>query len=238
MKKQKTLLIVVLIVAIIMVGLYLAMGIISGQKEKTGDDVKAIAMLTEMKDVTYVQYKNLEGTVTLAKTESTWKCEENAELELVDVYVDEKVAVLGNIEGTLVEDAKKAECGLEEPVYALTVKNTEKEVKLVLGVNEEGYCYAMLDGKSEIYKITEDVIYVLNMSADNFAESDGDVYSYLQDTQEETQDEALVGEDVVTGNDVVEETAPETTGDSTTEDTVIEDTAAEQTIIEDSTTEE
>ena len=84
MKKQKTLLIVVMIVAIAMVGLYLAMGLMSGKEEKTGDDVKAVPMLTDMEDVTYVQYKNAEGTVTLAKTDDAWKCEENAELELVD----------------------------------------------------------------------------------------------------------------------------------------------------------
>lgn len=201
MKKQKTLLIVVLIVAIAMVGLYLAMGLMKGQEEKTGDDAKVVAMLTEMENVTYIQYKNAEGTVTLAKTDDAWKCEENAELELVDGYIDEKAAELGKIEGTLVEDAKKADCGLEAPVYALTVKNAEKEVKLVLGVNEEGYCYAMLDGKSEIYEISEDVIEILNMSADNFAEPDGDVYSYLQDGSEEP----MVEEDALTGDDIVED---------------------------------
>jgi hypothetical protein len=201
MKKQKTLLIVVLIVAIAMVGLYLAMGLMKGQEEKTGDDAKVVTMLTEMENVTYIQYKNAEGTVTLAKTDEAWKCEENAELELVDGYIDEKAAELGKIEGTLVEDAKKADCGLEAPVYALTVKNAEKEVKLVLGVNEEGYCYAMLDGKSEIYEISEDVIEILNMSADNFAEPDGDVYSYLQDGSEEP----MVEEDALTGDDIVED---------------------------------
>ena len=110
MKKQKTLLIIVLIVAIAMVGLYLAMGLMNGKKEETGDDAKVVAMLTELEDVTYIQYKNVEGTVTFSKTEDAWKCEENAELELVDGYIDEKAAELGNIEGKLVEDAKKAEC--------------------------------------------------------------------------------------------------------------------------------
>lgn len=230
MKKQKTLLIVVLIVAIAMVGLYLAMGIISGQKEETGDDVKTVAMLTELEDVTYVQYKNVEGTVTLAKTDDAWKCEENAELELVDGYIDEKAAELGNIEGKLVEDAKKEDCGLEEPVYALTVKNAEKEVKLVLGVNEEGYCYAMLEGKSEIYEISEDVIEILNMSADSFAEPDGDVYSYLNDGSEEP----MIEDDELIGDDVVEEIIPE----DTVEDTGSEEPATDETLVEEPTTEE
>ena len=221
MKKQKTLLIVVLIVAIAMVGLYLAMGIISGQKKETGDDARTIAMLTEMEDVTYVQYKNVEGMVTLIKTDGAWKCEENAELELVDAYIDEKVAELGKIEGTLVEDVKKADCGLETPAYALTVKNAEKEVKLVLGVNEEGYCYAMLDGKNEIYEIKEDVIEILNMSADSFAEPDGDVYSYLQDESDET----LVEDDELAGDDTVEEIIPE----EVTEDTTTEESTSEET---------
>ena len=230
MKKQKTLLIVVLIVAIAMVGLYLAMGIISGQKEETGDDVKTVTMLTELEDVTYIQYKNVEGTVTLAKTDDAWKCEENAELELVDGYIDEKAAELANIEGKLVEDAKKADCGLEEPVYALTVKNAEKEVKLVLGVNDEGYCYAMLDGKSEIYEIDEDVIAILNMNADSFAEPDGDVYSYLNDGLEEE----MVEEDGMTGDNLVEDIVPE---DTTTEDVITEDTITEDTTTEDTTEE-
>ena len=230
MKKQKTLLIVVLIVAIAMVGLYLAMGLMSDKKEETGDDVKAIAMLTELEDVTYVQYKNVEGTVTLAKTDDAWKCEENAELELVDGYIDEKVAELGKIEGKLVEDAKKAECGLEEPVYALTVKNAEKEVKLVLGVNEEGYCYAMLEGKSEIYEISEDVIEILNMSADSFAEPDGDVYSYLNDGSEEP----MIEEDGMTGADVDEDIIPE----DTVEDTGSEEPITDETLVEEPTTEE
>ena len=230
MKKQKTLLIVVLIVAIAMVGLYLAMGIISGQKEETGDDVKTVAMLTELEDVTYIQYKNVEGTVTLAKTEDAWKCEENAELELVDGYIDEKAAELGNIEGKLVEDAKKEDCGLEEPVYALTVKNAEKEVKLVFGVNDEGYCYAMLDGKSEIYEIDEDVIAILTMSADSFAEPDGDVYSYLNDGSEEP----MVEEDGMADDDLVEDIIPE----DTVEDTGSEEPATDETLVEEPTTEE
>ena len=230
MKKQKTLLIVVLVVAIAMVGLYLAMGIISGQEEKTGDDVKTIAMLTEFEDVTYVQYKNVEGTVTFAKTEDMWKCEENAELKLVDGFVDEKTAELGKIEGKLVADAEKAECGLEESVYTLIVKNEDKEVKLILGVNEEGYCYAMLDGKSEIYEISEDVIEILNMSADGFAEPDGDVYSYLQDESEEP----MIEEEPLTDDDVVEEVIPEDSAeeiipdDTTTEESIPQDTLDEE----------
>jgi hypothetical protein len=102
-------------------------------------------------------------------------------------------------------------------------------VKLVLGVNEEGYCYAMLEGKSEIYKISEDVISFLNMSADNFAEPDGDVYSYLQDTEEEP----LVEEDEIIGDDVVEEVIPEdTTGDTTGEEPITEDVIEEEPITE------
>ena len=230
MKKQKTLLIVVLIVAIGMIGLYLAMGLMNGKQEETGDDAKVVAMLTELEDVTYIQYKNVEGTVTFSKTEDAWKCEENAELELVDGYIDEKAAELGNIEGKLVEDAKKADCGLEEPIYALTVKNAEKEVKLVLGVNDEGYCYAMLDGKSEIYEISEDVIAILNMNADNFAEPDGDVYSYLNDGSEEP----MIEEDGMTGDDLDEDIIPE----DTVEDPVAEEPITDETLVEEPTTEE
>lgn len=229
MKKQKTLLIVVLIVAIAMVVLYLAMGLIGGKEEKTGDDVKAVTMLTDMEDVTYVQYKNAEGTVTLVKTNDTWANEENAELVLVSGYVDEKVAELGKIEGTLVAVAVKADCGLEEPIYALTVKNAETEVKLVVGVSEDGDCYAMVDGKDDIYEIKEDVIDILNMNADDFSEPDGDMYSYYDNLEAET-DTTVEGETEEIGDDVVHE---EATG---TEDIVDESTTTDDTTIEDTTT--
>lgn len=231
MKKQKTLLIVVLIVAIAMVGLYLAMGLISGKEEKTGDDVEKVTMLTDMEDVTYVQYKNAEGTVTFVKNDDTWANEENAELVLVSGYVDEKVAELGKIEGELVADAVKADCGLEEPIYALTVKNSGKEVKLVIGVSEDGVCYAMVDGEDDIYEIDEKVIDILNMNADDFSEPDGDMYSYFENLEEE--DDTLLEEETDgTGEDIVDDTTV------ITDDTVVEDTTVDDTITDDTTTEE
>lgn len=229
MKKQKTLLIVVLVVAIAMVVLYLAMGLMSGKEEKTGDDVKEVTMLTDMEDVTYVQYKNAEGTVTLVKTNDTWANEEDAELVLVSGYVDEKVAELGKIEGTLVADAVKADCGLEEPIYALTVKNADTEVKLVIGVNDDGVCYAMLDGKDDIYEIDEDVVEILNMNADDYAEPDTDMYMYY-DTEDETEDETTEGTDVATDETI--------TTDTTAEDIVVDDTTLEDTTTEDTTSQE
>lgn len=218
MKKQKTLLIVVLIVAIAMVVLYLAIGLISGKEDKTGDDVKEVTMLTDMEDVTYVQYKNVEGTVTLEKKDDVWKSAENSELELIDANVDEKVAELGKIEGELVADAVKAGCGLEEPVYALTIKNAETEVKLVIGVSEDGICYAMEDGKNDIYKIDEDVIIILKMGADDFAELGG-IMSLYSDTLEE---DTMIDEDFEENGDEMETDI--IADDSTTvEDTTIEE---------------
>ena len=84
----------------------------------------------------------------------------------------------------------------------------------------------MLDGKSEIYEISEDVIAILNMNADNFAEPDGDVYSYLNDASEEP----LVEEDGMTEDDLVEDIVPEDTADEepTTDDILAEDTTTEE----------
>ena len=47
MKKQKTILIIVLIVAIATAGVYLAVGLVGEQKEQTGDNVNTIVMLTQ-----------------------------------------------------------------------------------------------------------------------------------------------------------------------------------------------
>ena len=240
MKKQKTLLIVVLIVAIAMVGLYLAMGLMSGKEEKTGDDVKKIPMLTYMDDVTYVQYTSPEGMVTFSKTGDTWKSEDKPELILVDGYVDEKASELGKIEGVLVAEAVKIDCGLEEPAYTLTVKSDDKTVTLFIGVSEDGKYYASIDGKEDIYEIQEKVIDILNLTAEDFSEPDGDMSSYYENLEEEA--ETLIEEDVTeVGDDVATDVIADdstTTEDTTFEDTIVEDTIVEDTTEEDTTVED
>lgn len=219
MKKQKTLLIVVLIVAIAMVGLYLAMGLMSGKEEKTRDNVKGVSMLTDMEDVTYLQYKNPEETVTLVKTDGAWKIEEKPELALLAGYVDEKVAELGKIEGEVVADAVKVDCGLEEPSYTLTVKNEKDTVKIVIGFNENGKYFAMVEGKEDIYEITEKVINILNMNADDYFELAGDVSAYDENLEKEAAtDETATVTDEEVEEDVVDDTTDtEAVDDSATD---------------------
>lgn len=237
MKKQKTLLIIVLIVAVLMVGLYLAMGLMSGKVKKTTNETSKVPMLTNMEDITYVQYKNVEGTVTLVKTDDAWANEENAELELVSGYVDEKVAELGKIEGTLVADAVKADCGLEEAIYTLTVKNAKETVTLVIGVSDDGVFYAQVDGESKIYEIDEEVVQILNMNADDFAQPDDDMYTYYIDTAEqETDEETEYETDDSTGTEI--DTEGTTTDDATTEGTTTDDATTDDTVSDQSTTEE
>ena len=207
MKKQKSLLIIVMA----LVTLCLATGCTRGNDNKTGDDVETISMLTDMKDVTYVQYKNAKDTVTLEQKEGVWTIGERPELTLMEDYVNNKVAELGKIEGKLVADATKAECGLEEPVYALTVKNAETTVNLVIGVSEDDVCYAMVEGKDDIYEIKEDVVDTLNMSADVYsvAGADGSIESSTEEgdmlMEEEMIDESdndleeeIIEEDIIT----------------------------------------
>jgi len=190
MKKQNALLIIVMA----LVTLCLATGCTRGNGNKTGDDVETISMLTDMKDVTYVQYKNAKGTVTLEQKEGVWTIGERPELTLMEDYVNNKVAELGKIEGKLVADAAKAECGLEEPVYALTVKNAKTTVNLVIGVSDDDVCYAMVDGKDDIYEIEEAVVDTLNMSADVYsvAGADGSIEESTEESdvlEEEMFDE-------------------------------------------------
>ena len=217
MKKQKTLLIVVLIAAIAMVGLYLAMGLMAGKEEKTGDDAKAVAMLTDVEDVTYIQYTNLEGTVTLTKPE----------LIMLDEYLDEKAAELGKIEGELIADAVKVDCGLEEPAYTLTLKAGDKTIKLFIGVSEDGKYYASIDGKEDIYEIQEQVINILNLAAEDFKEPDGDMSSYYESLEKES--EILIEEETAENDDVAAEVITEDAG---IEETITEDITEEDTIIE------
>lgn len=195
MKKQKVIGIIALIVAIVAVGVCLLMW---NKGKNANGKADKMMMLTDMKDVTYVQYKNADGTVTLVKEDDVWKSEEKEALVLVGGYVDEKVAGLCNIKGLRVVDATKAQCGLDKPVYALTIKNSQKEVTLVLGVDEDGTCYAMLENKEEIYEVSQDVMEILDMSIENFVAPDEDMHSTIQDEPDET----LMDEDIATNEDV------------------------------------
>lgn len=207
MKKQKTLLIIVLIVAIAMIGLYAVIGFMADKKATAPQ--KSEKMLTELENVTYVQYTNPDATVTLVKTDDKWACEENAELVLVHGFVDEKMEVLAKVEGTHASDVEKADCGLEKPVYTLTIKNAEKTVKLSVGISEDSVVYAMVDGDDSIYEISEDVVEVLDMNAEKYAEPSGDVYSYITDVEEDT---TLEGDDAISEDenmDIIIEEEPE-----------------------------
>lgn len=206
MKKQSILLIAILLMVTFMFGCALS--------DKSSKE-PAEKALTDLENVTYVQYKNAEGTVTFVKAEDKWSCEENAELTLVHAYVDDRVKVLGHIEGTVVENAKKSECGLDEPAYTLTIKNAEKTVKVFIGMNEDYELYAMVDGEDAIYSIHDDVIEVLDMGAEQFAEPSGDVYSYLIDTEEEAliEDEYEESDDIVLEDEPIEELPEEETSE-------------------------
>jgi len=237
MKKQKTLLIVVLFVAIVMVGLYVAMGLMDkGEGKKTTQKTEdSKVMVTDLDGVTYVQYTNPDSTVTLIKAGDLWTSEEQPELELVDGYVEEKVSALSQISGEVVKDAKKADCGLEEPTYTLVLKNVKESVKLYVGYDEDGNYYAMLDGKNEIYAIKDTVVNIMDMDVDSYTEMDDDMSSYYEnmeaedaannvddnevvdDTVVEDPEEGMDDDDTTGSDENPEENPDDTEGDTVTE---------------------
>lgn len=220
MKKQKTLLIVVLIVAIVMVGLYVAMGLMDKGEGKettqTTDDSKV--MLTDLENVTYVQYTNEEGTVTLVKEGELWTSEEEPELVLVEGYVTEKVDALSQISGTIVKDAKKEDCGLDEPIYTLVVDNGTESVKLYIGCDEDGNYCAMIDGKNDIYSIKESVVNILKMNIDSYAEIDDDMTDYYSNLDAESDDTEVESSSEYTVDDTGEELGPDDTTDNSNDE--------------------
>lgn len=214
MKKQKTLLVVVLIVAVVMVALYLAMGLMPEKEKKTSTDTTP--MLTDMSDVTYVEFENEEAKVTFEKVDGGWTCKENAQLELVQGYVDEKIETLAKIEGTLVKDAKKADCGLEKPAYTLVIKDAKETVKLFVGCDENEKTYAMLDGKDEIYEISDKIVDIIGSKAEDFSIQDDDMSKYYITIDEETDETGVVDEatDDATSDIVTDESVDDTDVDA------------------------
>ena len=210
MKKGKVLLIFVVLIAIATIGVYLVIGLQNEKKEAEKDEevkqeeVVENPMLTDMEDVIYIQYKNQESTVTLVKTGIAWGSEDNKDLLLLTGVVEDKVAVLAKIQGTPVTDAVKADCGLETPAYELTVKDQETSVKLFIGVGADGSCYAMIEGKEEVYKIAKDVVDILNMKIDEFVDSEGDEYLSTEEVPEKETSDATEEQ---TSNDTSGDTA-------------------------------
>jgi len=219
MKKQKTLLIFTVIIAIVVIGGYLAIGVVNEKNKNNEEKANSAApveenlMLTDMEDVTYVQYKNAEATVTLERSGVLWTNAEDKEMVLVSGYVDEKVGVLSKIKGTPVTDATKAECGLENPIYALTIKDAENTVQLVIGVSQDGVCYAMVDGGEEIYNIAKEVVDALNTKIEDLAENEDDehidsekpvVDESKDEAAEPTDETSEPTDDAVAGDDEAE----------------------------------
>jgi len=225
MKKQKTLLNFVLIAVTAVVTLCLATGCTRGKTDKIGDDVKTVSMLTDMEDVTYVQYKNAKDTVTLEKKDGVWKSGERPEFTLMEDYVNIKVAELGKIEGKLVTDVVKADCGLEEPVYALTVRNAETTVNLVVGVSEDGVCYAIVDGKDDIYEIKEEIIDTLDMSAEVYAVvgADGTIEVSTEGSDILVEEEIIDEDETIDMEEIIDEDETAGTEEINEEDITIEE---------------
>lgn len=176
---------------ILLLTIILAAGLIGCAKKEEKETAKkeeaAGVFLTDLEDVTYVQYSNPDEKVTLVKDGEVWTSEGEPERKLVSGFVQEKVDVLSKIDGELMKDLVKEDCGLDEPMFALIIKNEKTTVHIFFGFDNDGYCYAMVDGSEDIYKVEDKVANVLNMTIESFAESDGNMAGYYQGLENDAE---------------------------------------------------
>lgn len=187
MKKYKTM-IIFIAVFVVLFGLYFVMGLVN--KSQSQKELEDTIMVTELSNITSVEYTDGETTMSFTKTEGVWTATDNDEINLDSSAVETIVSAVSYIEAVrILEGADELSAyGLEEPTYTITMKTEAgKEVTLYIGNSVDGNYYATTGDKV--------VVYVIGSSAADALEFDITALEAEEEVEEETSTEDTTTEE-------------------------------------------
>lgn len=179
MKKYKTM-VILLVVFVVLLGLYFVMQYVNKLQTDNGQD--ETIMVTELQNLSTMEYTNGETIVSFTNNEGVWALTDNNEINLDSIAVDAIANTLSKVQASRVLSGadELSSYGLEEPVYTITLKTEAgAEVTLYIGNSVEGDYYATTGDLG--------VVYVIGSSAVDALEFD---ISALEVQEESTEDTA------------------------------------------------
>lgn len=153
MKKYRTM-IILLAVFVVLIGLYFLMQYVNKIQTEKGQD--ETIMVTEIGNLSAMEYTDGETTMSFTKSEGVWTVTDNSEINLDSDAVDTIANALSQVQAVRVLEGadELSSYGLEEPEYTIKLKaDSGTEVTLYIGDAVDGNYYATIGDKVVIYVI-------------------------------------------------------------------------------------
>ena len=153
MEKYRTM-IILLVIFIVLIGLYFLMQYVNKVQAEKGQD--ETIMVTEIANLSAMEYKDGETTMSFTNSEGVWTVTDNSEINLDSDAVDTIASALSQVQAVRVLEGadELSSYGLEEPAYTITLKTEAgTEVTLYIGNAIDDNYYATTGDKIVVYVI-------------------------------------------------------------------------------------
>lgn len=170
MKKQKTLLIVLLAVLAVFAGVYFGLRAWNGGADDREDQGKT--RVAALSDITAISFTNKYGSFAFSKAEGVWRYDADTEFPLDGAYLDTLAQVLSDLTAVRVFPTPDALSGygLEEPSCSVSAKTAGGEEAVILVGSAAGsdYYAKRQDGET-VYTISSSLPDALNYRLNDLA---------------------------------------------------------------------
>lgn len=221
--KKRNTLIALLAILVLVCGAYF--GVLkyneAQESQETQEQDESIPII-EMSDVVAVSYENETAKLSFEKQEDEWICVDQEDFPLMQNRINSIANAMKEMDANrkLDDTSDLAQYGLDQGTKTVTAKDSNGNTKtLKIGnVNEyTGDYYAMVDGDSSIYTISESIVNYTNYTLDDLLQLDTIVSVTSAQANSVTIEKN--GSQVKFEKKEVEETERETASSESTEET-------------------
>lgn len=174
-KKQMLLLIGVLLVLVIA---YFGIQVMTKHQEKKAKEEKEASTIyvTDMDDVSVINYDVGDGTKTFEKQDGNWVYVKDPDFPLDESYPEQIVDTFGKLkaERELDDGDELSDYGLDNPVYRIQLTDADGNKTSVYFGNDTGddSYYVTVDDTEKVYTVNSEVLQDLQYSLDEMAKLD------------------------------------------------------------------
>ncbi len=174
-KKQMLLLIGVLLVLVIA---YFGIQVMTKHQEKKAKEEKEASTIyvTDMDDVSVINYDVGDGTKTFEKQDGNWVYVKDPDFPLDETYPEQIADTFGKLkaERKLDDGDALSDYGLDNPTYRIQLTDTDGNKTSVYFGNDTGddSYYVTVDDTEKVYTVNSEVLQDLQYSLDEMAKLD------------------------------------------------------------------
>lgn len=155
MKKERTLLIVLLAVLIVCAGVYAGLKAWNGGADDR-EDAQA-TRVASMEDISEISFTNQYGTFSFTLTDGTWAYADDPDFPLDGSYLDTLAGTLSDLKAVRAFPSPDALAGygLDQPAGTISAGNgSGEQVTIFIGNTAGSGYYAKVDGEQTVYTIS------------------------------------------------------------------------------------